>query len=295
MRLVEREAKSIITESKLPDADYVINPFTGCIFGCRYCYASFMGRNVGESIDAWGEYVYVKTNAVELCRAEVRKMKPEAKSGTILLSSVTDPYQGAEAKYRLTRGVLEVLRDERYPGLVSILTKSPLVTRDIDVLSDIPRCEVGMTVTTTDDRISKWLEERAPVASKRLAALKTLNDNGIETYAFLGPLLPHFVERAELLEDLIRAVSETGVRSVYVEHINLRAYIRSRMDPLLEKESESVQSVYVTARGNPHRARLDELVAPLLEKYGLKLRLNEVIYHNKPAIAGDTTTPVSSD
>ncbi len=289
MRLVEKDAKSIITKSKLPDADYVINPYTGCIFGCRYCYASFMGRNVGETIEAWGDYVYVKANAIDLCRAEIRKMKPEARSGTILLSSVTDPYQGAEAKYRLTRGILEVLGEEQYPGVVSILTKSPLVTRDIDVLGRLSRAEVGMTVTTTDDRISKWLEERAPIASKRLSALQELCESGLETYAFIGPLLPHFVERPEMLDELLSRVASTGVQSIYIEHINLRKYIRERMDPLLADEDEGVQAVYIGARKEEHRSRLDEIVAPLLEKHGLRLRLDEVIYHNKKQPTGKPT------
>jgi DNA repair photolyase len=288
VRLVETEAKSIITESKLPDADYVINPFTGCIFGCHYCYASFMGRNVGETREAWGEYVYVKTNAVELCRAELRKMKPKARQGTILLSSVTDPYQGTEAKYRLTRGILEVLGEEGYPGLVSILTKSPLVTRDIDVLTKLPRCEVGMTITTTDDRISKWLELRAPLASKRLEALRALHAAGIDTYAFIGPLLPHFVELPDLLDELFAQIRDTGVSSVYVEHINLKAYIRERLDPIIASESEGVQRVYLNARKDAHRDRLDEIVSPLLVKHGLRLRLNEVIYHNKPPAPVDS-------
>lgn len=287
MRLAETEAKSIITASKLPDADYVINPFTGCIFGCHYCYASFMGRNVGETREAWGEYVYVKTNAVDLCRAEVRKMKPEARRGTILLSSVTDPYQGAEAKYRLTRGILEVLSQEKYPGLVSILTKSPLVTRDIDILLQVPRCEVGMTITTTDDRVSKWLELRAPLASKRLEALRALHDAGIDTYAFIGPLLPHFIEVPDLLDELFAQIRETGVNSVYVEHINLKAYIRERLDPIISNEAEGVQRVYLNARKDAHRDRLDEIVSPLLAKHGLQLRLNEVIYHNKPASSSE--------
>jgi DNA repair photolyase len=291
MRLEEREAKSIITESKLPDADYVINPYTGCIFGCRYCYASFMGRNVGETIEAWGEYVYVKSNAVELCRAELKKMKEDKKRGTVLLSSVTDPYQGAEAKYKLTRGILEVLRDTEYPGLISILTKSPLVTRDIDVLSALPHCEVGMTITTTDDKISKWMEERAPLASKRLEALATLSNSGIETYAFIGPLLPHFIETPELLDELLSQVSNSGVRSVYIEHINLKRYIRERMDVILEKEPESVQAVYIGARKDEHRQALDEVLAPMLKKYGLKLRLDEVLYHNKQ----NTPEPTSPD
>lgn len=282
MRLVEKEAKSIITESKLPDADFVINPYTGCIFGCQYCYASFMGRNVDEPITAWGDYVYVKTNAVELCRNELKRMKPDARKGSILLSSVTDPYQGAEAKYKLTRGILRVLLEDQYPGVVSILTKSPLVTRDIDVLQQLPRCEVGMTITSTDDAISKWLEVRAPLATKRLAALRTLNDNSIPTYVFIGPLLPHFAERADLLDELFRRIADTGVSSIYVEHINLRQYIRDRMDPLLEHESDAVQQVYIGARKDAHRARLDEIVSPLLAKHGLRLRLEEVLYHNAP-------------
>ncbi len=283
MRLVETEAKSIITQSKLPDADYVINPFTGCVFGCHYCYASYMGRNVGETREAWGEYVYVKTNAVELCRTGLRRLKPEARLGTILLSSVTDPYQGAEAKYRLTRGILEVLGEERYPGLVSILTKSPLVTRDIDALSRLTRCDVGMTVTTTDDRLSKWLELRAPLASKRLEALRALHVAGIDTYAFIGPLLPHFAEVPGLLDELFAQIRATGVESVYVEHINLKPYIRERLDPIIAAEAEGIQRVYLNARKDAHRESLDEIVSPLLKKHGLRLRLNEVIYHNKPA------------
>jgi DNA repair photolyase len=206
---------------------------------------------------------------------------------------VTDPYQGVEAKYKLTRGILEALRDDQYPGKVSILTKSPLVTRDIDVLLELPNCEVGMTVTTTDDKISKWLELRAPLASKRLEALRKLKDAGLDTYAFIGPLLPHFVELPELLDDLFGQIKATGVTSVYVEHINLKAYIRERLDPVIQAESEGVQQVYIGARKDAHRERLDEIVTPLLEKHGLRLRLNEVIYHNRKAVTA-TDNPSSS-
>ncbi len=279
MRLRERPAKSIITKSKLPDADYVINPYTGCIFGCAYCYASFMGRSVGETRAAWGEYIYVKTNAVDLCRSELARMRPERKTGTILLSSVTDPYQGAEAKYLLTRGVLEVLADDDYPGRIGVLTKSPLVTRDVDVIESLPSAEVGLTVTTADDRIGKWLEVRAPLASRRLRALRELSEAGIETYAFVGPLLPHFVERPALLDQLLGQIAETGVRSIYVEHINLRKYIRERMGPVLEKEDENVQAVYLHSRTTDHRRSLDEILGPMIEKHGLALRLDSTIYH----------------
>ncbi|MGW5237511.1 radical SAM protein [Monashia sp. NPDC004114] len=279
MRVVEVEAKSILVPSKLPDADYVINPYTGCAFGCAYCYASFMGRYVSEEISSWGDYVYVKTNAVDLARSDVGSIGIGKRNSTILLSSVTDPYQGVESKYRLTRGILEVLVEAQWPGRVGILTKSPLVTRDIDILSQLPRPEVGLTVTTTDDTISKWLEVRAPKASARLRALRELKDAGLPVYAFVGPLLPHFRSRPDLLDRLFAGLSEAGVEDLYIEHINLKAYIRSRLEPRLTSEPQAVRDAYEDARRDDHRAALDLLVSELRQKYGLRLRLDEVLYH----------------
>jgi DNA repair photolyase len=279
MRVIETEAKSIMVASKLPDADFVLNPYTGCAFGCSYCYASFMGKYAGEPVEAWGEYVYVKINAVELARQEVESKLSAKGDATLLLSSVTDPYQGVESKYRITRGILEVLADARWPGTVGILTKSPLVTRDIDVISRLPRPSVGMTVTTTDDEISRWLEVRAPKATARLRALRQLSDAGLPTYAFVGPLLPHFRWQPELLDSLFREIAEAGVRDIYVEHINLKAYIRSRLEPRLANEPPDVQQSYVAARRDDHRAALTIMVESLRTKYGLGLRLDEVLYH----------------
>lgn len=281
MKVTETTAKSILTESKLPDADYVINPYTGCAFGCHYCYASFMGRFVDQPIESWGDYVFVKTNAVDLMRSDLQRLKPEARRGSILLSSVTDPYQGVEAKYRLTRGILEVLVAEKYPGRVGILTKSPLVTRDIDLIGQLAVHEVGLTVTTTDDSISKWLEVRAPLASRRIEALGKLSKSGINTYAFVGPLLPHFTERPELLDTLFGELAAAGVRNVFVEHINLKPYIRQRMDPVLESQPTEVRARYEAARGADHREQLSEVVLPIIAKHGLDLRLGEVLYHGQ--------------
>src|SRR5438876_10167245 len=99
MKINEIEAKSILVRSKLPDTEYVVNPYTGCAFGCHYCYASFAGRFVGEPIGNWGNYVYAKTNAVALFEEELARLRGRGAAPTLLLSSVTDPYQGAEKKY----------------------------------------------------------------------------------------------------------------------------------------------------------------------------------------------------
>lgn len=281
MELQQLEAKSMLVKSKLPDADYVVNPYVGCQFACQYCYASFMGRFVNEPFQNWGNYLYVKSNAVAVFEQDLRRLRAADKAPSILMSSVTDPYQGAERKCRLTRGILKVLVREPYPGLVGILTKSPMVERDIDLLTQLPQAEIGMTVTTTDDAISRFLEVHAPLASRRLKTLACLNAAGLDTYAFVGPLLPHFRYQPEQLDVLFAGLVEAGVRSVYVEHMNLRQYIRERLWTLLETQPPEVQEVYRGAVTREHRRALDEIVAQLLKKHGLTLRLSEVLYHNK--------------
>lgn len=283
LKIQEIEAKSMIVASKLPDADYVVNPYTGCEFGCLYCYASFMGRFVNESFDNWGNYLYVKKNAVEVFEMDLKRWGSDKRKASIFLSSVTDAYQGAEKKYRLTRGILEILVREGYPGVVSILTKSPLILRDIDLLNRLPKPDVGMTVTTTDDSLSRFLEIRAPLASRRFDTLKKLHDAGVPTYAFVGPLLPHFRYRPDLLDELFARLAETEVQNVYIEHMNLKPYIKERLWSTLQKESAEIQEVYCEASTKIHREALDDIVADLIKKYGFKLRLNEVLYHNKNA------------
>lgn len=281
MKVRETEARTVLVRSKLPDADYVVNPYTGCELGCLYCYASFTGRFVSEPVRNWGNYVYAKVNAVSVFGAEMARVRRAGHAPSILLSSVTDPYQGAEKKYRLTRGILEALAREPYPGIVSILTKSPLVLRDVDLLRRIPRATVGLTVTTTDDRLSRFLEVRAPLASRRLRTLAELHAEGIQTYAFVGPLLPHFRYDGAALEAVFAGLAKAGVGSVFVEHMNLRPYIKQRLWPVLNSEPLDIQQVYRDASTAEHRQALDAMIAELLQKHGLTLRLNRVLYHDQ--------------
>jgi DNA repair photolyase len=199
-----------------------------------------------------------------------------------LLSSVTDPYHGVERKYGLTRGILTALARETYPGLVGILTKSPMVLRDVDILQRLPNVEVGMTITTTDDRLSRLLEFRAPLASRRLQTLAGLHAAGLRVYAFIGPLLPHFRYCPDLLDTLFSKLADAGVESVYVEHINLKQYIKKRLMTALRKEAPAVRRVYEDASTEQHRTALQMLVVELLAKHHLRLRMSEVLYHPEP-------------
>ncbi len=179
----EIEAKSILSRSGIDGITYCVNPYVGCSHACAYCYASFMKRFTGHR-EPWGSFVDVKLNAPRLLEKQTRR----AGAGTIILSSVTDPYQPLEARYRVTRGCLEVLRSRPFP--LNILTKSPLVLRDLDLLKTFDNLSVGITITTDSDAVRKVFEPGAPPIKARVEALKTLHENGISTYAFIGPVLP---------------------------------------------------------------------------------------------------------
>ena len=179
----EKRARSILSKSGIPGIDYCINPYTGCSHGCKYCYATFMKRFTGH-MEAWGSFVDVKINAPEVLQ---RQMK-NAPRGNIMISSVTDPYQTIENQYKLTRQCLEVLLAFQFP--VSILTKSSLVLRDLDLIKRFKEMEVGITITTDNDKIREIFEPNAPSIETRIRALKELSQDGIKTYAFIGPLLP---------------------------------------------------------------------------------------------------------
>lgn len=279
MEIKEIESKSILTPSKLPDTDYVINPYTGCAFGCAYCYASFMSRYIGKDINEWGAYVYVKINAPELLQKDLKSLKNNGRDKTIFFSSVTDPYQGMEAKYQLTRKCLQVLLDFGFEGKVSILTKSHMVLRDIDLFKQFKNIEVGLTITSSDDSISRYFEKKAPNVSQRLEALKELNESGIKTYAFVGPLLPHYVSYPEVLDNLFSAIEKTGTKELYVEHINLSSYILDRLKKEMPNLDESTMEKFYSSKKVEYRKDLDVLVMGLVEKYNFHLKTEATLYH----------------
>lgn len=275
----EIQAKSIIAHTSVPSADYVINSYTGCQFGCMYCFATFMGRFIGESNDNWGNYVYVKTNAVELMQKDIKRLMKKNPHPRIAISTVTDPYQGVESKYKLTRGILQTFADNDYQGRVSVLTKSPIVLKDLDILKKIKNAEVGLSITTSDDKLSRFLEVRAPSASTRLKTLQKLNEAGIKTYAFVGPFLPHLKLEPKLIDNLFSEIKKTGTDTLKIEYLNLPKYVRPRLNKIIKTESEEIQEVYKTSQLKKYREELEPILKKYIEKHGFKLKFGEIVHH----------------
>jgi DNA repair photolyase len=219
------KVKSVLTRSGIPGVDYCINPYVGCFHGCRYCYATFMKRFTGHT-EAWGSFVDVKVNSPEVLQ---RQLQRKAR-GRVMISSVTDAYQPIEAKYKLTRKCLEVLLQYQFP--VDILTKSPLVLRDLDLIKEFKDIEVGVTVTTNDEKIRKVFEPKAPSITARINTLKKLHNNGINTYAFIGPVLPMNPEA--LLENINPHVDSIIIDSMNYTSKTLKIYKRMNLSKWLE-------------------------------------------------------------
>jgi DNA repair photolyase len=191
MIIKEILAKSILSKSRI--YDYALNPYTGCQHACRYCYARYMKRFTGHT-EAWGDFVDVKINAVDLLKKEITRKKP----GRVWVSGVCDPYQPLEARYKLTRRCLEILVEHQWP--VAVQTRSPLVLRDIDILKKARDLSVGLSITTADEKIRKLFEPKAPPIPARIRALDQLHQAGISTIAMIAPLLPGAEGLKELLE-----------------------------------------------------------------------------------------------
>lgn len=183
MKIKEVFVRTALTQTALSGFDYCLNPYVGCGHGCRYCYASFMKRFTGHQ-EPWGEFVDVKINAPSRLRSQLKR----AKSGVVAVGTVTDPYQPLEKKYQITRGCLEALLEKQFP--VNVLTRSPLCLRDIDLFKSFKQVKVGLTVSTHDEAMRKLFEPFSPPIPSRIHALEALHQEGIRTYAFIGPILP---------------------------------------------------------------------------------------------------------
>lgn len=220
-----RDATSILTRATgfMADYDFTLNPYAGCSFGCSYCYAAFFARDQTR-VDSWGGWVEVKQNALQ----QLRRMRTPLAGKTIYMSSVTDPYQPIERRLGLVRELLTELVDREVRLVVQ--TRSPLVTRDMDLLKGFDAVRVNMTVTTDSDTVRKAFEPHCPGNGPRLAAIAAVHAAGIPASITMTPLLP--------VADPQRFATElaaTGVRRFVVQpmHAERGRFVAGTREPAL--------------------------------------------------------------
>lgn len=239
-----------------------VNPYVGCAFGCAYCYARYTHRwvldrhatenpehadlqSARDTLPPWLAFerrIFVKQNAADVLRKVLRHGSDKHLSlltgDTIVIGTATDPFQPAERRFRVTRSVLEVLAE--HPGLkICIITKSSLITRDIDVLKRIHRhsaLSIHLSLISTDRELARRIEPRAPTPEARLRALARLRESDIEVGINVMPVLPAITDHPAALEELVKAVGERGASYVNACPLRLRSTAKNRYLPFIAKE-----------------------------------------------------------
>ncbi len=211
MKIKEIKCKTALSKSKLPGLEYSLNPYRGCQHKCAYCYVPNILR---INRDEWGNFVDAKINIPNILSKELRKKE----KGTVGVSTVTDPYQPVEKKYRLTRFCLEQLLIHDFP--VCIQTKSDLITRDIDIISKFSNAEVIFSIGTNDDSQRKLLEPSSSPIKNRLEAMKNISAEKIKTNVFFGPIYPTI--KKEDIQNIINTFIEAGASEIMVDKFNLK-------------------------------------------------------------------------
>lgn len=199
-----------------------LNPYTGCAHRCTFCYVrAFERRADRPSDDRYGETIRVKVNVAAVLARELAR--PSWTRELVAVGAATDPYQPAEGRYRLTRGCLQALARARTP--LSLITRGPLIVRDIDVLQEASRrapVDVNFSIPTLDDDIWRKTEPGTAPPRQRLRALRALVDAGIKAGVGMAPLLPGLSDRPELLADVVRAAREAGATHVWCNLLYLQ-------------------------------------------------------------------------
>jgi DNA repair photolyase len=264
------------SSGRMPFA-WTINPYRGCEFGCKYCYA----RYTHEFMEMWDgkdfeRKIYAKVGAPERLRAELRQAKD--KGLPIALGTATDPYQPAEKQFEITRRMLEVFVE--FEGLeFSLTTKSVLILRDLELLRQVStrhRFSVHMTVTTTDECLARLLEPKAAPPARRLEAVKQLSEAGISVAVNAMPILPGLNDSDKCLDALARAACQAGARFLYGNILFLTPSAMKQFIPFLEKEfpglAKRYRKLYAHSAylNGDYKNRMTKLLADLRTRYGLE-------------------------
>jgi DNA repair photolyase len=264
----------VVSRHNLPFT-WAINPYRGCEFACKYCYArythEFMELRHGVEFE---RKIFVKQHAAALLRSELKRVK---RGEEIAIGTATDPYQPAERRFEVTRAILEELA--KHAGLeIGIVTKSNLVTRDAEILRQVGehnRIFVNVTVTTVDAELARKLEPRAPRPDLRLEAVRQLNLAGVDAGVICAPVLPEITDRTGDLEALVRAASEAGAKYIFANPLFLKPcsaavflpFLAEHFPALVDNYKKRYESRAFLPQGYGQRLSLQ--MTRLREKYGI--------------------------
>jgi DNA repair photolyase len=251
---------------------WTINPYRGCEFACKYCYARYTHEfmEMRNGID-FEQKIYVKQHAAEFLRQELRRVKP---GEAIALGTATDPYQPAERRYEVTRAILEEFA--RHQGFeLGIVTKSNLIVRDVPVLQQIARhnqLSINMTITTLDVELARLLEPRAPRPDLRLDAVRQLRDAGIRVGISCSPVIPAVTDSPKDLEALVRAGADAGASNIFAHALFLKPCSAAVFLPFIEQHFPHLIDNYRQHEGRAflppaYEKRMAQLIALLRQKY----------------------------
>lgn len=274
----------VVSSRNLPFV-WAINPYRGCEFACKYCYARYTHEFMEMTDEDFEHKIFVKQHAADLLRHELKKVK---RAEPIAIGTATDPYQPAERRYEITRAILEEFA--RHRGFeVGIVTKSNLVVRDTELLREIAlhnRLFVSVTITTVNVELARILEPRAPRPDLRLEAVRQLNLAGIAAGINCAPVLPGITDAPKDLDSLVAAAASAGAKSIFAMPLFLKPCSAAVFLPFLEKEFprlvQSYRERYADRAFLPpaYGKRLAELMARLRAKHGIR---NEYERHQRRA------------
>jgi len=253
------QCKTAASRSRLPGLEWAVNPYRGCAHRCTYCYAQDVTRfELGRP---WGDVCEVKANIVEVLKKELSK----GSRGVYGIGTVTDPYQPLEERYRLTRGCLSALKQEG--ASVSVLTKSPLVLRDMDLLRGWEGAEVGISIGSADADVARVIEPGAPAPRGRFEALAALSDAGVQVYLMAAPIVPGLSDTDDMLKMLVAEARAADVRKIMWDMYNPRPAAVARM-----REALSAAGLRQLRRAIPSDAvRVREILADACAEKGVEL------------------------
>lgn len=261
----------------MPFFSWTLNPYRGCTHGCHYCFARKYQPHLELGAgDDFASVIFVKTNVAEVLRRELDRWRGPDEQ--VALGTATDPYQPIEGTYGLTRACLEAFRDRPLP--LGIVTKGPMVVRDIDVLRDLSaktRCSVHMSVPSLDDDAWRRLEPGTAPPLKRLRAVRALNDAGVRCGVLMAPLVPGITTRPALIEATIKAAADHGAVSIGAMVLHLEGGARTHFLRVLAQEFphlvEGYERLYAGKRAPAsYTDEVARIVGLVKARYGMRTR-----------------------